>query len=448
MLKSLLWMIGPALVFGGPATTAAAEPSAPAAAYVVLGGQGAMARAIVPSGAQAVVPVCPEITVDDRSQTMTVRARPDTAFPILVCEFLLPSGARSAAIGGQALPLPKATLTSIAAFGDTGCRLKAGKSSAEDAARESNEPDETGKFQDCNNQADWPFAPMSATIAGVTPDVVVHVGDYLYRESPCPSGDTGCQGSPSGDNWATWQADFFAPAAPLLQAAPWIATRGNHETCKRNGTGYALLLDPAPGGGTLPPACTKLIDEYQVDVADRRFIILDSSDAADECPQAGCDSKPYAEQFARMRAKPGTWLVTHRPIWGFTTAKSDSGGRSLVIRNMTLQAALENGKLPNNVDLVLSGHIHLWEALSFADGRPPQFVLGSGSTELAHNIKESLIGQPIGGTTVASAATDHHFGYTLFTPSNSGRHWTATYFDTGGKKKFACKVESAEVTCN
>lgn len=446
MIKILNGTIG--LAVGVLATTAIAQPTVPTAAYVVLGGQGAMARAIVPSGAQAVVPACPQITVDGRSQPMTVRARPDAAFPILVCEFLLPGGAGSAAIGGQPLPLPKPTLTSIAVFGDTGCRLKAGKSSAEDAARESDEPGETGKFQDCNDPADWPFAPMSATIVGVKPGLVVHVGDYLYRESPCPSGDRGCRGSPSGDNWATWQADFFTPAAPLLQAAPWIVTRGNHETCKRNGTGYMLLLDPAPVGGALPPACTKLIDQYQVDVADERFVILDSSDAADECPQAGCDSKPYAEQFAGMRPKPGTWLVTHRPIWGFTTAKSDSGGRSLVIRNMTLQAALDNGKLPRNIDRVLSGHIHLWEALGFADGRPPQFVLGSGSTELAHNIKESLIGQPIGGTTVASATIDHHFGYTLFTPSKSGGHWKATYFDTGGKKKFACKVEATGVTCD
>jgi hypothetical protein len=289
---------------------------------------------------------------------------------------------------------------------------------------------------------------MSKTFATVEkPDLVVQVGDYLYRESPCPPGDMGCQGSPYGDNWTTWQADFFTPAAPLLQAAPWIVTRGNHEICKRNGTGYALLLDPAPVGNQVPPACTPMIDQYQVDYAATRFIILDSSDAADECPNAGCDSKPYAEQFAKMHPKPGTWLVTHRPIWGFTTAKDKSGGRSLAIRNMTLQAALNNGKLPKSFDLVLSGHIHLWEVLSFADGRSPQFVLGSGSTELAHKIRQPLDGQKIGGTTVASASTDHRFGYTLFEPSKSGGHWTATYYDTRGKQRSACKVEPTKVTC-
>jgi hypothetical protein len=54
----------------------------------------------------------------------------------------------------------------------------------------------------------------------------------------------GCKGSPYGDNWDTWKADFFKPAAPLLAVAPWIATRGNHEICARAGLGFMLFLDP------------------------------------------------------------------------------------------------------------------------------------------------------------------------------------------------------------
>src|SRR5262249_9219466 len=49
-------------------------------------------------------------------------------------------------------------------------------------------------------------------------DLVIHVGDYLYRQSACPPGDAGCAGSPYGDDWPTWKADFFAPAAPALLA--------------------------------------------------------------------------------------------------------------------------------------------------------------------------------------------------------------------------------------
>lgn len=425
------------------AARAAAQAPAPAAAYVVLGAQGPVARAVILAGTSGLAPACPAIVVDGNSQTMSLRAAPDTNFPILVCEFALGS-TKSATIAGQPLPLPPDKLTSIAAFGDTGCRLKAGKNAAL-AARdtdEADEIDETGKFQDCNNTDDWPFAPMSATIAKAKPDLVVHVGDYLYRESACPSGDQGCQGSPHGDNWETWAADFFTPAAPLLQAAPWIAVRGNHEICKRAGIGYARLLDPSPANGT-PPACLNLINQYSVTVGGGTFIVLDSSDAPDDCP-SGCDSKPYEDQFKAMNPAAGTWLVTHRPIWGFTNSKGKLG-----MRNMTLQAALakSNGVPPKGIDLVLSGHIHLWEALSFADGRSPQFVLGDGSTKLAHKISEDLEGQPIGGTTVAAAATEHRFGYTMFTPSQKDKHWDATFFDTTGEARLACKVETSKVTC-
>ena len=64
--------------------------------------------------------------------------------------------------------------------------------------------------------------------------------------SSSPAGLAGCAGSPFGDNWPTWQADFFAPAQPLLRAAPWVVVRGNHEDCSREGLGWFRFLDPRP----------------------------------------------------------------------------------------------------------------------------------------------------------------------------------------------------------
>ena len=88
------------------------------------------------------------------------------------------------------------------------------------------------------------FPSVAAAAAKLKPDLVMHVGDYLYREEPCPPGNAGCAGSPSGDNWPSWNADFFAPAAPLLAAAPWVILRGNHEDCQRAGLGFLRLLGP------------------------------------------------------------------------------------------------------------------------------------------------------------------------------------------------------------
>ncbi len=315
------------------------------AAYVVLGPQGAVARAVVAGASD-----CPAITVDDTQHVMNVRAQPDANFPVLVCELPLPADAKSATIvitGTESSPLPvvKGALTSIASFGDTGCRLKSWLVTKHDP----DDDEYAGKYQDCNIPSRWPFAQLAGSVAAARPDLIIHVGDYLYRESACPANDTGCARSPHGDDWPTWKADFFAPAAPALRAAPWIAVRGNHEICKRAGAGYFRLLDPRPAQA---PPCVELVAPFTVTVGGQSFIVFDSSDATDKCP---CDSGRYAEQFKAMRPAPNSWLLTHRPVWGF---RSD---RKTI--NATLQQALagSDGKLPDGITLILAGHIHLAE---------------------------------------------------------------------------------------
>ena len=251
-----------------PSRVADAQSARLEATYIVLGMQGPVARAILTNATQ-----CPTITLNGNSQAMNVRAAPNTVamFPDMVCELSIPAGATVATINGQALPLPPPVLTTVAGLGDTGCRLKAVKDSSSD----SDDDDDDGRFQDCDINSQWPFSILAKSIAAAKPDLVIHVGDYLYRESPCPKNDKGCVGSAYGDNWATWNADFFSPAAPLLQAAPWIMARGNHEICKRSGSGYFRYLDPTPTQDQAPPACIDLIQSYTVTVGNQSFVVLD-----------------------------------------------------------------------------------------------------------------------------------------------------------------------------
>jgi len=407
------------------------------ASFVVLGPEGPVARAIVTNETQ-----CPTVVLDNGSQPMTVRAMPGTgsppAFPVLVCELLIPAAAASATIADQKLPLPNASLGAIAALGDTGCRLKRKKSKGTKKEREHDEH-EAGKFQDCDSTSKWPFARLSASIAAAKPDLVIHVGDYLYRESPCPPGDAGCAGSPHGDNWQTWKTDFFEPAAPLLKAAPWIMARGNHEICARAGSGYFRFLAPTLARDQATPSCIDLMPHYSVTVAGKVFIVMDTSNANDNCAQ-GCDSGLYANDFASMKPAPGTWWLSHRPVWGI--------GPKFTL-NASLQQALQtwNGRLPDGITLALSGHMHTWQLLSFADRRSPQLIVGNGGTLLDHKIKRPIVGQQIGGTTVSYARVERSFGYTMLTPAKDGTGWTATVFDTAGTTKFSCKLHPTEASC-
>lgn len=408
------------------------------AAFTVLGSDGAIARAVL-SGADA----CPPLSVDGTPQPMQVRARPDTGpqarFPVLVCEAAVPAGAATLAVGLRALPPPPSVLRRLVVIGDTGCRLK-GKSVPDPAA---SDDDGTGKFQDCDDPADWPFAAIAARAAGeqpdlVVPDLVIHVGDYIYRESPCPAGDKGCAGSPWGDSWVTWKADVFAPAAPLLAAAPWIAMRGNHEICSRAGAGYLRFLHPVLASDGVPPACTDLLAPYTVAVSGRSFVVLDTSAADDECPAKGCNSAPYAAQLATLAPPPGSWLLSHRPVWGI---------KQKGMLNQALQGAVAatGGRLPTGIALVVSGHMHIFETLSFADGGPPQLVVGMSGTALEHAVERKLDGMTVGGRAVAHGFTRHRFGFLRMEPEADG--WRGAVVSTAGNPLADCTLGTGSLNC-
>ena len=199
-----------ALALGAGARLAEAQSPKLEAAYVVLGPQGAVARAVLAQASS-----CPTITIDGAQQPMSVRALPDADVSGPGLRANIPAGATSASLENSPLPLPKTALKSIAAFGDTGCRLKV----REDARRRKATPttmtlaanSRIATFRRSGHSRRWPRASTDAK-----PDLVIHVGDYLYRESACPPGDAGCARSPYGDDWPTWKADFFAPAAPAL----------------------------------------------------------------------------------------------------------------------------------------------------------------------------------------------------------------------------------------
>src|SRR5580658_4492352 len=202
-------------------TIANAQPLTPA--WVELGASGALARIIVNRPQD-----CPAIQIDGQRSTMALREPvPDGLRP--ACEFAIPTGAQSASVEGQALVLPRLNPSHIVVFGDTGCRIKG------------------DRVQDCNDPAKWPFQTVATQAAAEKPQLMIHVGDYLYRESPCPAGsESECGGTAAGDNWEAWKADFFTPAAKLLAAVPWAFSRRNHETCDRSWRGWFYYLDPRP----------------------------------------------------------------------------------------------------------------------------------------------------------------------------------------------------------
>ena len=241
-------------------------------------GQRAMVRVVTRATA------CPEIAWEgkaphgmlQRAAPATPRVRQDSGqhdnkpavFDVLTCEAAWEQGAAYADVAGHRMSAPTPEIRRIVIVADTGCRMKASENA----------------FQDCNDAAKWPFAQIAQSAAALKPDLVIHIGDMHYRESPCPAGNAGCAKTAWGYGFDAWQADFFKPARPLLAAAPWVFVRGNHESCFRAGQGWFRFFDAQAWSEARSCNDAKndtdadYTEPYALSIAkDTQFVVFDSS---------------------------------------------------------------------------------------------------------------------------------------------------------------------------
>jgi hypothetical protein len=279
---------------------------------------------------------------------MTVGAEPTSMHPNFMCVIPLNEGVESISTGGESLPVPVIKQPGrIVIMGDTGCRLS----------------DSHGLYQECNNDSLWPFAQVARSVKAANPDLIIYLGDYIYRESPCPYDDKGCAGSPYGDNQETWEADWLIPAKPVHAAAPLVLIRGNHETCSRAGDGWFRYLDAR----VQPDACEDSTDPWMVEFNSMQIAVMDVANLEDE------NDNSLAGLFAGQLTwlddqldKP-SWISAHRTFWGYG-ADDDTG--KLTTPTEILQAAVAEVGLPEERNLLIGAHIHLAEVLDFGKFRP------------------------------------------------------------------------------
>lgn len=431
------------------------EPE-PDAAFVLIGERGtAIARAITS------LPSCPSFTVDGRALAMQVRV-PLQAIPqrpgakaeqprssaVLTCEAAIPAGAHEVRIAGRVRPLPKAEPKRIVVIGDTGCRIK------------------NGEIQDCNDEQAYPFGHIAASAAAFKPDLVIHVGDYHYREEACPEGREGCKGSPWGYGWDVWNADFFKPARPLLQAAPWIVARGNHETCARAGQGWWRYLDPhaiKPNGMCDDPKDDPVgdyTDPYAVPIGPgAQIIVFDTANTWYKGFKEGDPRRAiYADNMRKIAvlARQARYNigVDHHPLFAFgATRDKKTQAISLFGADKGLIEAygdVEPGYLPPAVSMLLSGHVHLWEQTSFAGRFPTQFVVGFSGTD--EDIVPLPASVPPTETPAPGAVVEHMSswinGFGFMTMERTGpEDWLVQVRDRDGNVRNTCRVHGKQSSC-
>jgi hypothetical protein len=431
------------------------DPGPDDVAFVVIGEDGAATARLITAA-----PTCPPLIVDNRALPMRVRV-PKSSIParagqahtppssaVLTCEAPIAAGSVTASVARIALPVPKAAPRRIVVIGDTGCRLK-GKD-----------------FQECNDPQAFPFARVAASAAAFAPDLVIHVGDYHYREDPCPAGRAGCEGSPYGYGYDAWAADFFTPARKLFAAAPWVLARGNHENCSRGGQGWWRYLDPRPfqsGRDCDSPANDAVgehSDPYAVPLGGgAQLIVFDTANTSYKgLPKGDPRRAAYADSYRKIAALAANARysigVDHHPLFAFG-AERDAKTKEVRLFGgdkglLDAFGDVDPSYLPAGINMLLSGHVHLWEQLSFSSGHPTQFVAGfSGTSE---DIVPLPATPPPGVSpapgAVVEAMSSWIDGFGFMTMERTGTEkWLVKVHDRDGRERNSCVVEGKKSRC-
>lgn len=351
-------------------------------------------------------------------------------FPVKVCEVRLPSEIpQGSLLFGRELPAISKSPVHTLLVGDTGLRVKA----ENDGTCVDPGPEKLYGIKQCKpediipfdaslvagtfqNLSKWPLKEQMDAAAASTPDLVIHVGDYFYRQGPCPQNqpctainDPFNPRMPGawGDNWNGWYADFFAPSMRLLSQAPWIALRGNHERCGRGGAGYFLFLDPRSYPEvTAGHYCADYTSPYAVPFATEQFLVLDTAmvDSPyfdDECPEgqqeqvfplspmedpdlAGAEEEilknvqVYREKFRQIaelkRDDVTNIFLSHHPIYAIRCHAGRYRSAQWTLQQALLKDTLEG------ISASFHGHVHWFQAMEYP--KLTHVVVGNGGTLL------------------------------------------------------------------
>ena len=409
---------------------------------------------------------CPTIVWNGKyAQRMATRAEPETiaqrgdaaqsdskpaAFEIRTCESNWPTGITSARVGQLDVPRPKAKINRIVVIADTGCRMKGSENA----------------FQHCHDADQWPFAKIAKSAAALRPDLVIHIGDMHYRESPCPKDMAGCADSPWGYGLDAWNADFFVPARPLLAAAPWLFVRGNHESCARAGQGWFRFFDAQPWSQRRScnlPANDENADfsePYSVPLdAHTQFIVFDSSKSSGK-PYSISDPAfvKYADEMRIVdrlgKERASSFFLCHHPLLAVAKDKNNqaeiklAGSKGL---QSVFSATYPERLLPPEVSIAMHGHVHFFESISFVGPYPASLVLGNAGSAIEGHVPTSL---PAGtelypGAEVQDYAARAEFGFATLDRMNgepAGR-WLLTEYSEMGTPLMRCNITGDKSRC-
>jgi hypothetical protein len=305
-----------------------------------------------------------------------------------------------------------------------------------------------------------------ANAAAKSPDLVIHVGDLHYRESPCPDSLPGCKGSPWGYGFDTWKADFFVPAKPLLEKAAWVYVRGNHESCARAGQGWHRFIDT--NSWDEKRSCNTPQNDEFGDYSEpfavslgksAQLIVFDSSkNGSKKITEKDESFLTYVNQFKTIEKlainKKFNIFGSHHPLNIVLPNKKKTGESDYQLYptgfTHILTGLYGEELLKSPINLTIHGHNHIFEAITYNMNRPAQIVSGNSGSSLEEigddQIALSAVQKQF--LKIKEFASYQNFGFgTLERQDDNGEKWLFTEFDISGKALLQCTVSDRSVIC-
>lgn len=169
---------------------------------------------------------------------------------------------------------------------------------------------------------------------------------------------TGDQAYPAGSN-PQYQDNFFIPYAHWLAQVPIWPTDGNHDARR---FAYFKIFD-LPAAGESGGVASKSASYYSFDLGSLHMVVLDS-----EASNMSRFGSMYHWLQRDLQANTQPWLIAvmHHPPYTKGSHNSDrwrdSWGKLVEVRENLLPLLEQHG-----VDLVLSGHSHMYERSMLID---------------------------------------------------------------------------------
>ncbi|MDH3503410.1 MAG: FG-GAP-like repeat-containing protein [Nitrospirota bacterium] len=248
------------------------------------------------------------------------------------------------------------------------------------------------------------------TLNPPAPNFILHMGDIAYE---------------SGTD-AEFTTKHFAVYQDILRQTPLWPTLGNHEAMSvtTSGIGPYYEAHVLPTSGQAGGVASGTEAYYAFDYANVHFIVLDSMDSS-RAP--GSPMVTWLQNDLASTVQEWVIAFWHHPPYSKgghdSDNAADSGGRMVDMRE-TVLPILEAG----GVDLVITGHSHVYERSYLIDGAygygtAPNFATPSfGTLQADGRILDAGNGQPSGtGAYQKSSGGTSHDG-TVYVVAGHGGH--------------------------